>query len=123
MGKKILIVDDSLLIRKVERKVFTDKGIDTIEASDGKQAYAELEKNYPEIALVITDLNMPIMNGYELLKSIKSNKTYKEIPVIIATTESDKAIVNKALMEGAADFIIKPFKTQALIEVINKYIK
>ncbi len=122
MGKKVLIVDDSLLIRKMEKKVFSSKGVDTVEASDGNQAYDALEKQYQEIGLVITDLNMPGMNGYELLKAIKNEIHFQDIPVVIATTESGKAIVNQSLMEGAADFIIKPFKTQDLLKLLQKYI-
>ncbi len=122
MNKKVLIVDDSLLIRKMEKKVFTSKGIETIEASDGKQALEALKQSYQEIALVITDLNMPSMNGYELLKTMKNDAHFQHIPVVVATTESDKAIVNQSLMEGAADFIIKPFKTQDLVKLLQKYV-
>lgn len=119
----ILIVDDSLLIRKTEKKVFTDLGIDILEAGNGKEALAMLEEHHGEIALVITDINMPVMNGDELLRQIKRNPTLASTPVIVATTESEKSVVNNALRDGASDFIIKPFQTKILRDIVAKYIK
>ncbi len=122
MSRKILIVDDSLLIRKVTAQVFSKQEYETLEATDGKEALKVIDQSYKDIMLIITDWNMPNMNGFELLQKIKSSKTLCDIPVIIATTESEKGHINKALKAGAADYIIKPFNAQELIKTTAKYL-
>ncbi len=122
MSRKILIVDDSLLIRKVTTQIFSKQEYETLEATDGKEALKVLDQSYMDIMLIITDWNMPNMNGFELLQKIKSSKTLCDIPVIIATTESEKGHINKALKAGAADYIIKPFNAQELIKTTAKYL-
>jgi two-component system chemotaxis response regulator CheY len=123
MKDKLLIVDDSLMIRKIVKQSFVKKNIQILEAVDGLEAIIVLNQNHKDIALVLTDLNMPKMNGYELLSHIKTNKTYMDIPVVITSTESEKSNINRALKAGAAEYILKPFNTQDLIKIVDKYIK
>lgn len=123
MSGKILIVDDSLLIRKITNQIYSKQGYMTVEATDGREALKVLDHAYMDIALIITDWNMPNLNGYELLQRIKSNKSLSHIPIIIATTESEKGNINKALKAGAADYIIKPFNVQELLKITVKHIK
>lgn len=123
MAGKVLIVDDSLLIRKVVNQTFSRLGIVTIEATDGREALKCLDQHYTEIALIFTDWNMPNMNGYELLQHIKSNRKFKEIPVILVTSETEKGNINKALNGGAADYIIKPFNGQDLLKIAASHMK
>ncbi len=122
MPGKILIVDDSLLIRKVTTQIYSKQGYVTVEATDGREALKILDESFKDIMLIITDWNMPNMNGYELLVQIKKNKKLCHIPIIVATTETEKGSINKALKAGAADYIIKPFSAHELLKTTANYI-
>ena len=86
MPKKIMTVEDSTSLREMISFVIQEAGYDVVEAKDGQDALAKL-KNSP-VDMVITDLNMPLMNGIELTKSLRSTQTYKFVPIVFLTTES-----------------------------------
>jgi len=123
MKEKILFVDDSKLMRKIVNQTLAKINVEIIDASDGKEALKVLENFYKEIKLILTDWNMPNMNGFELLQVVKSNNNYKHIPVILTTSEAEKEHINKALKAGAADYIIKPFNTKELIKTVLRSLK
>ncbi len=123
MKEKILFVDDSKLMRKIVNQTLAKINVEIIDASDGKEALKVLENLYKEIKLILTDWNMPNMNGFELLQVVKSNNNYKHIPVILTTSEAEKEHINKALKAGAADYIIKPFNTKELIKTVLRSLK
>jgi len=115
---KILAVDDVLLIRKLIRRTVEALGGQLYEASDGIEALLTLDKNEGKFDLIILDWNMPKMDGFEFLNRIKSKDRYKGIPVMMATTESEKDKIVKAIQAGASNYLIKPFTERELTKKI-----
>ena len=118
MAKKIMTVEDSTSLREMISFVLTEAGYDVVEAKDGQDALAKL--NDSPVDMVITDLNMPLMNGIELTKSLRSTPTYKFIPIVFLTTESQVQKKEAAKEAGATGWIVKPFKPEQLFKVIKK---
>jgi two-component system, chemotaxis family, chemotaxis protein CheY len=118
MAKRILIVDDSSTVRQQVGLTLTGAGYDVLEASDGQDGAEQIDKN--ELALVICDVNMPRMNGIEMLTKIKRTDGTPRPPVIMLTTEGQPALIEKAKAAGARGWIIKPFKPDMLIAAVRK---
>lgn len=114
MSEKILFADDSPVIKKMVKRALQPLGIELLEANDGKEALQVLSESYTEVILIITDWNMPNMNGFELLKVLKANDQFKHIPVLMLTTEGEKANINKAIQAGAMNYMLKPFNAPDL---------
>ena len=113
---KVLVVDDSGLVRTVMRQMLTEMGHETFEAVNGKEALVKL-KTHPNIGLMLLDWNMPEMNGVELLDVIKSSLSLPRRPIIImVTTESRMERIVEALAKGANEYIMKPFTKEILEE-------
>jgi len=113
-----MTVEDSTSLREMISFVLTEAGYDVVEAKDGQDALAKL--NDSPVDMVITDLNMPLMNGIELTKSLRSTPTYKFIPIVFLTTESQVQKKEAAKEAGATGWIVKPFKPEQLFKVIKK---
>jgi two-component system chemotaxis response regulator CheY len=111
---KILTVDDSRMIRLIISNTIKSLGHDVLEAPNADEALATLEKNYETIGLILLDWNMPGMNGFELLKIIKNHENYKNIPVMMVTTEGERKNVIKAIQNGADNYLTKPFTPEDL---------
>jgi two-component system, chemotaxis family, chemotaxis protein CheY len=118
MKKTILLVDDSDVIKRIVRSAIVQLGIELLEASDGAEALTIIKKKYDSINLILMDWNMPKMNGFDLLSTLKANKVYQHIPVIMVTTESGKGNIVKAMQAGAKNYILKPFETAELVKKI-----
>lgn len=118
MSKKILIVDDSESIREIVSFTLENAGHDVVKANDGQDALKFL--NGDKIDLIITDLHMPVMDGIELIKKVRQNETYKYIPILFLTTESQTEKKIEAKNAGATGWIIKPFMPAKLIEAVKK---
>ncbi len=121
---KILIVDDSSTMRRIIGNVVMQLGFskeDFDEAEDGVKAWKELSNNSYDI--VLTDWNMPNMNGLELVKKIRSEGTHQSIPVIMITTEGGKSEVITALKAGVNNYIVKPFSAEVLKEKLDSVLK
>ncbi len=117
--KSILIVEDSVTTRALIRAVIEETGdFNIIEAGSGFEALKLLPAH--EFSLVITDVNMPDINGLELINFIKSNSRYSHIPLIIVSTERSDEDRKRGMALGAAAYITKPFKAQELQEVIKR---
>jgi len=112
-----MTVDDSSSVRQMVGFTLRTAGYDVIEASDGQDA---LEKLKGPVSLVITDLNMPRMNGIDLIKQIRLSAAYKYLPVIMLTTESQDAKKTEGRAAGATGWIVKPFKGEQLLAVLKK---
>jgi two-component system chemotaxis response regulator CheY len=121
MAKKILIVDDSNTIRQQVSFTLTKGGYEVVEADNGLNGIQKL-KEQPDIALIISDINMPEMNGFEMLHAINTSEELQHPPILILTTEGSNEAVAEAKKLGARGWIIKPFKPDALIEGIRKLI-
>jgi len=111
---KLLVVDDSSVIRKIIKATADVLQMETVEAQDGTEALETLSKVHNEIDLVLLDWNMPEMSGYEVLVEIKSNDLYRNIPVMMVTTEGQKSNIVAAVRAGAANYLTKPFTTEDL---------
>lgn len=111
---KVLLVDDSKVIRRMQENQLNELGVsDIIHADDGKQALEVLVANMP-VDIVLLDWNMPVMDGYECLKTIRANDEYKGVKVIMCTSESEQSSVLEAIKAGANNYIVKPFTVEIL---------
>ena len=118
MGKTILTVDDSASVRQMVSFTLKNEGYDVMEAVDGVDALEKLTTKPAD--MVLTDLNMPNMDGIELIKQLRANPSYKFIPIIFLTTESQQEKKQLGKKAGATGWIVKPFKPEQLIGVIKK---
>jgi two-component system chemotaxis response regulator CheY len=120
MAKRILLVDDSASIRQVAGIALRRAGYDTVEAANGKEALGFL--NGPKLNLIISDVNMPEMNGIEFLKAVKQHPTSKFTPVIMLTTEAGDDVKQQGRVAGAKAWVVKPFQPQMLLDAVAKLI-
>lgn len=118
--KSVLIVEDSATTMAMIKAVIEDMGEDftVLEANTGFEALRMLPQE--QFDLIITDINMPDVNGLELINFVKSNPNYQHIPIIIVTTERSNADKERGLALGASAYVTKPFKAEELQEVIAK---
>lgn len=117
MGKKIMIVDDSRTIRQQVSFTLTKGGYEVIEAGDGLEGIAKLKEN-PDTALIVSDVNMPNMNGLEMVETLK--KEGCTVPIIMLTTEGSGELIQRAKEAGAKGWIVKPFKPDQLTAAVTK---
>ncbi len=116
---KILVVDDSSTMRRIIVNTLARLGYkDVVQGADGVEAWEALQAN-PDVGVVITDWNMPNMNGLELVKKIRAEEKYVDVPIIMVTTEGGKAEVITALKAGVNNYIVKPFTPQVLKEKLQ----
>ncbi|UTH75044.1 response regulator [Chromobacterium sp. IIBBL 290-4] len=120
MAKTILIVDDSTTLRQVVRMTLAGAGYDVLEAGNGKEALDILDGR--KIHLIISDVNMPQLDGISLLKSIKQLPHYKFTPVIMLTTESAEDKKRAGKEAGAKAWVVKPFQPPVLLTAVSKLI-
>ena len=117
MALDIMIVDDSAAIRKILGRVLVQAGVDvgTVhEANDGGQALEMLKTQ--KVSLILSDINMPNMDGIELLSRLKADAALKSVPIVMVTTEGSQARVMQALELGAAGYVRKPFTADQIKE-------
>lgn len=117
MSKTVLTVDDSASVRQMVSFTLKSAGYDVLEACDGRDALAKMKA---PVHLVITDLNMPVMDGIELVKNIRGGSGNKYVPILLLTTESQEAKKKEARAAGATGWIVKPFQRDQLLAVVKK---
>jgi two-component system chemotaxis response regulator CheY len=117
-SKKILAVDDSATIRKSITFILGQEGMDITEAVDGVDALAKAKAE--KYSLVITDINMPNMDGIELIRQLRQTEGYKFTPIIALTTENQDSKMQEGKQAGATGWIVKPFTSDKLIAVVKK---
>ncbi|MFA6191594.1 MAG: chemotaxis response regulator CheY [Sulfurimonas sp.] len=116
---KLLVVDDSSTMRRIIKNTLARLGYkDILEGGDGLEGWAAIDAN-PDIDMLITDWNMPEMNGLELVKKVRADARFKDLPIIMVTTEGGKAEVITALKAGVNNYIVKPFTPQVLKEKLG----
>lgn len=118
MNKKVLTVDDSKTMRDMVTFTLKGEGFDVLEAEDGKHALTVL--NNQPVDVIVTDLNMPNMNGIELIRELRNNAVYKFTPVLMLTTEMDETKKAEGKTAGATGWIVKPFQPDKLVAVVKK---
>lgn len=116
---KVLTVDDSATARLIVRQTMEGEGHEVLEAEDGAVALQVLEGN-TDISIVVLDWNMPVMNGIDCLKAMRKRAEFKNIKVVMCTTEAEKASIMAAIKAGANGYIVKPVTAQSLIEGVGK---
>ncbi len=121
MAKTILIVDDSSSLRLVVRMALTGAGYDVIEAADGQLALAQLEKT-AQVNLIVSDVNMPNMDGITFVTHVKKHPRHKFTPVIMLTTENQDAKKALGKAAGARAWIVKPFTPPQLLDAVSKLV-
>ncbi|MDD9952435.1 MAG: response regulator [Zetaproteobacteria bacterium] len=118
MGKKVLIVDDSRTIRQQVNFTLSRNGYEVVEAEDGQLGLEKI-KSESDIAMVISDVNMPNMNGLEMVEAVKA-AGIENIPIIMLTTEGSAELIARAKAAGAKGWLVKPFEPDQLIAAVGK---
>lgn len=112
---RILSVDDSAATRHFIKKAIDVLGFDFLEAGDGKQGLEVLARENGQVDLILLDRHMPVMDGMEMLETLKANEQFKDIPVTMVTVELERDEIYKAIEKGAKNYLIKPFSQENLI--------
>ena len=120
MAKTILIVDDSASVRQVVSIALKGAGYDVLEACDGKDALSKLTGQ--KVHLIISDVNMPNMDGITLVKEVKKLANYKFTPIIMLTTESQEDKKQESQAAGAKAWVVKPFRPEQMLAAVSKLI-
>jgi len=123
MAEKILIVDDSPTILKFVAFSLKKGGFEVVSACDGMEAIEKMSSMENHVDLVITDLNMPNMDGYSLISTIRENEEYANLPIIILSSEDGDNDKEKGLQVGASSYLVKPFNAEILLAEVSKYLK
>ena len=117
--KTILVVDDADFIRRLVSIILTPEGYAVVEAGNGKEALDKLSKT--RVDMIITDLEMPVMNGIELVSAMRSEPAYKHIPVVMLNSEFLESRKQKAFDSGINEWVPKPYITRKLRDLVSKY--
>lgn len=116
--KTVLIVDDSSVVRMSLNYFLKENDFNVIEAVDGKDGLDKALKEKPD--LIISDINMPNMNGIEMIRNLRSQQATKYVPILVLTTESGKDMLEQGKNAGATGWIVKPFTNESLLSTIKK---
>jgi two-component system, chemotaxis family, chemotaxis protein CheY len=120
MGRTILAVDDSATVRKFVSVALTMQGFTVVTACDGMDALEKLP--HQQVDLVITDLNMPNMDGFELIKALRENPSFKDLAVIILTSLTDEVSKERGAELGVNSYLVKPFSLEKIQYEVSKYV-
>lgn len=117
---KMIVADDSRLIRGIIEKTATVMGFEVLQAANGEDALNLLESGGKEINLVLLDWNMPMMNGIDVLRNMRADDRFKGIPVLMVSTESEDDKIKEAIDSGAHGYLTKPFDADKLTNAIRQ---
>ena len=120
--KTILVVDDSSTMRQQVSMALKQAGFATVEAADGREGLATIDANR-RIDMVICDVNMPHMNGLEMVEKVKSKPEHNALPILMLTTEGQAPLIKRAKQAGAVGWIVKPFDASQLIQTAKHLTK
>lgn len=120
MGKLIMVVDDSASLRQVVSIALKGAGYDVLEASDGKDALSKLTGQ--KVHLIISDVNMPNMDGITMVKEVKKLPNYKFTPIMMLTTESEEKKKMEGKAAGAKAWLVKPFQPATMLNAVSKLV-
>lgn len=118
MSATVLIVDDSETVRQQVGAALSQAGMQILEARDGIEGQKMIESR--QIDCVVCDVNMPNKNGIEMVRDVKQNDRYRDLPIIMLTTEGAKELIEKAKSAGACGWVVKPFKANLLVSAVQK---
>jgi len=114
-----LVLDDSRAMRMILRRILVDCGFDVVEAGDGQQALDVVAASDEVPVLALVDWNMPVMNGLEFVKAVRAEPAYKQMTLMMVTTESEHGQIVRALAAGAHEYVIKPFTSEAILDKLS----
>ena len=115
---RALIVDDSRAIRTLIKKILAEIGFETVEAAHGMEAIARLREGGP-IDVMLVDWNMPEMNGFDFLCYVRGNPDYKDVPLMMVTSETEMSQMARALDAGANEYVMKPFTKDVIADKLT----
>ncbi|HHL73281.1 MAG TPA: response regulator [Bacteroidetes bacterium] len=118
--KVALVADDSSTIRKLISLTLKSRGTKVVTASDGMEALELLPTL--DVDLIITDLNMPNIDGYEFIRIVRENDYYQDVPIIILSSEKEKEDIERGIAAGANSYLVKPFVPEKLQSEVEKYL-
>lgn len=122
MEHTVLVVDDSPTIIKFVSFSLKNRGFNVITATDGMDAIEKISAHEAPIDLIITDLNMPNVDGYELISTLRRNNRYQDTPIIILSSENGEEDKRRGMEVGATSYLVKPFKSTVLLREISKFL-
>ena len=122
MAKIVLVVDDSSTVRQQVATALKPAGFVILEAADGQEGLAAVDSNR-DIAMVVCDVNMPNMNGLEMVEKVKSKPENKALPILMLTTEGQPSMIKRAKEAGAVGWIVKPFDANQLVQAARHLTK
>ena len=120
MSKTVLVVDDSTSVRQVVSMTLKSQGFAIIEGCDGQDALNKLDGR--KVHLIVSDLNMPVMDGLTFVKEVKKKTDYRFVPIIMLTTESDSGLKAQGQAAGLKAWMLKPFRPEQLIDAVSKLV-
>ena len=122
VSRRVLVVDDSPTMRSVVRAALEDAfDVEVYESNNGFEALKALPETEP-LTLIVTDINMPEINGLELLNFVRSNERYKNVPVVIVSTENQSRDRQRGVALGASGYLVKPFEASALVAMCRPWL-
>ena len=122
MAQTILVVDDSPTVVKFVAFSLKNSGFEVVTACDGMDAIEKISNLPAQVDLIITDLNMPNLDGYGLIDTLRENPQHSETPIIILTSEESQEDRDKGMTAGASSYLVKPFKSSLLLSEVSKYL-
>jgi two-component system chemotaxis response regulator CheY len=120
VSKSALVVDDSVTIRKMVSRCLQQAGFETVDAANGKEALTALESH--RVSVIITDFNMPVMDGLDFVQRVRESASHKFTPIVFLTTEVDPGKQAEARAAGITAWVIKPFTPDKVLSVVNRVV-
>ena len=120
MSKTVLTIDDSRTMREMLNHALVEAGYRVLQAVDGVEGLEVLQANGADIDVVITDINMPRLDGFGVIEGVRANPAHRATPILVLTTESDAAKKERARSAGATGWIVKPFNPVKLVDAVRR---
>jgi two-component system, chemotaxis family, chemotaxis protein CheY len=117
--KKALVVDDSRTIRTILGRMLTGLEYEVCQAGNGREALEVLDREYPDVSLILADWNMPEMNGLEFVQNVRADSKYASVVIMMVTTETQVEQMTLALEAGANEYVMKPFDKEMIVEKLQ----
>jgi two-component system chemotaxis response regulator CheY len=115
---KALVIDDSRVMRRIVAGILRDAGFETVEAEDGQQALERLEE-HPDVVLCCIDWNMPVKTGFEFVVDVRAQERWRDVTLMMVTTEGEHDQIVRALAAGAHEYVIKPFTPDVILDKLD----
>jgi two-component system chemotaxis response regulator CheY len=115
---RALVIDDSRAMRAIIRNTLTELGIEVVEAGDGREGLEQLHRA-ADLELILVDWNMPVMNGLDFIKAVRSDRFYDPVRIMMVTTETEQGQLIRALEAGADEYLMKPFTSDILVAKLS----